>query len=138
MRRIILFRNFLTGRYGNDQLNFFIMILSLVCGVMTFFTYGIADAVLSLLQLLLLVIWVLRAFSRNHYNRGAENQKFLRFWFSVKKAFKGIPAFFKRLADRKHKYFRCERCKSRLRVPRGRGNITVTCPRCKHKFDKKS
>lgn len=133
-----MFRNFLMGRYGNDQLNFFIMIMSLAFGISTFFTYGIADAVLSLLQLLLLVIWVLRAFSRNHYKRSIENQKFLRCWLSVKKAFKGATAFFKRLADRKHKYFKCEKCKSRLRVPRGRGNITVTCPRCKHKFDKKS
>ena len=125
------------GRYGNDQLNLALIIASLVCGFLTFFTFGIADAVFSLLQLALLAIWCIRAFSRKHYNRSLENQKFLRIWRAFKEKNKGLFAFFARLADRKHKYFKCPNCKSRLRVPRGRGNITVTCPRCKNKFDKK-
>lgn len=133
-----MFRRFLMGRYGNDQLNSALIITALVCGLLTFFTYGIADAVFSLLQLAFLAIWFIRAFSRNHYNRSLENQKYLRFRNNFKEKNKPLFAFFSRLADRKHKYFKCPNCKSRLRVPRGRGNITVTCPRCKNRFDKKS
>lgn len=36
-----------------------------------------------------------------------------------------------------HKYFLCPNCKQTVRVPRGRGQITITCPKCKQKFDKK-
>ena len=133
-----MFRRFLIGRYGNDQLNFFIMMLSLIVGITGIFLNGIANLILSILQLSLLAVWCMRAFSRNYNSRVRENQSFLRFWMSVKKKFKGISSFFSRLSDRKHKYFKCVNCKSRLRVPRGRGRITVTCPRCKHKFDKKS
>lgn len=133
-----MFRRFLIGRYGNDQLNFFIMMLSLIVGITGIFLNGIANLILSILQLSLLAVWCMRAFSRNYNSRARENQSFLRFWMSVKKKFKGISSFFSRLSDRKHKYFKCVNCKSRLRVPRGRGRITVTCPRCKHKFDKKS
>ncbi len=126
------------GRYGNDQLGFALVLISLVCALVTFFTYGIADLVFSLLQLILLSVWLMRTFSRNIYKRQKENIAFLKFWNDLKKKFSGVTAFFKRLSDRRHRYFKCPKCKSRLRVPRGRGSITVTCPRCKHRFDKKS
>lgn len=132
-----MFRRFMYGRYGVDHLNNAIMIVALAFGISTWFVSGIADAVLSLIQMLLLALWFMRAFSRNIYKRREENNRFLLLWGKLKQRFKGVSAFFSRLADRKHKYFKCEKCKSRLRVPRGRGNITVTCPRCKHKFDKK-
>lgn len=126
------------GRYGNDQLNNAVLIASVVCGLVSIVVSGIADLIFALFQIMLLVLWALRAFSRNHFNRRAENQKFLVFWNKIKQRFSGVSAFFKRLADRQHKYFKCPNCKSRLRVPRGRGSITVTCPRCKNRFDKKS
>ncbi|MBQ4316997.1 MAG: hypothetical protein IJC20_01995 [Clostridia bacterium] len=126
------------GRYGNDQLNFALILASLFCALFTFFTYGIADLVFSLLQIMLLAVWAMRSFSRNIHKRRSENIAFMKFWNKTKTRFSGVTAFFKRVADREHRYFKCPKCASRLRVPRGRGNITVTCPRCSHKFDKKS
>ena len=39
-----------------------------------------------------------------------------------------------KIRDRKtHKYFKCKSCKTVLRVPKGRGKIEVTCPKCKMK-----
>ena len=126
------------GRYGNDQLNNAILIASVVFGLISVAVSGIADLIFGLLQLIALVLWALRAFSKNPYNRRRENDNFLRIWYKAKNRFSGVSGFFKRLGDRQHKYFKCPNCKSRLRVPRGRGNITVTCPRCRNKFDKKS
>ena len=126
------------GRYGNDHLNLFIMLVSLIFGVATFFTYGIGDLIFSMLQLMFLALWLMRAFSRNFYKRRAENMVFLRIWGKVKAFFRPVKGFFARLADRKHRYFKCPKCKSRLRVPRGRGKITITCPKCRNMFDKKS
>lgn len=126
------------GRYGNDQLNIAILVVTLVLGLCSVAARGVVYIIFALLQFSLLAVWALRAFSRNFYNRRKENDVFLRIWNPVKKRFKGVPAFFKRLSDRQHKYFKCPKCKSRLRVPRGRGSITVTCPRCRERFDKKS
>ncbi len=126
------------GRYGNDQLNFAVLVLSLMFSLVSFFTGGAVGLVFWLLQLILIAFWAMRAFSRNIYQRQKENFVFMTFWNKLKKRFSGVTAFFKRLADRKHKYFKCPKCSSRLRVPRGRGSITVTCPRCRHQFDKKS
>ena len=128
----------MVGRYGNDQLNFALILASLFCALFTFFTSGITDLVFSLLQIILLVAWALRSFSRNIHKRRNENIAYLKFVNEVKKRFSGVKAFFKRVADREHRYFKCPKCASRLRVPRGRGNITITCPRCSHRFDKQS
>ena len=133
-----MFRRFFYGRYGNDHLNLVIMVIALVIGVSSVFTHGVTYLIFALLQFCLLCLWFMRFLSKNHYARSNENQKFLHFWGRLREKFKGVRAFFSRLADRDHRYFKCPRCHSRLRVPRGRGNITVTCPRCRHRFDKKS
>jgi len=126
------------GRYGNDQLNIAILVVNIILCFTGMFVTGYVSAIFMLLQFMLLVWWMLRAFSKNIYKRRRENEVFLRFWNPFKKRFRGVGNFFSRLKDRKHKYFKCPLCKSRLRVPRGRGSITVTCPRCKHRFDAKS
>ena len=43
-----------------------------------------------------------------------------------------------RIRDRKHRYFTCPRCHQTVRVPRGKGKIAITCPKCKEKFTKKT
>ena len=44
-----------------------------------------------------------------------------------------------RFKNRKqYKYFRCPSCKAWLRLPRGKGVVTVTCSRCHTSFTQKS
>ncbi len=126
------------GRYGNDHLNLFIVFMALPFGILSMIFGGYTGLAFTLVQFVLLGFWIMRAFSKNIYKRRAENMAFLRIWNKVKGKFSGVSGFFSRLKDRKHKYFKCPQCKSRLRVPRGRGEITITCPRCRHRFDKKS
>lgn len=126
------------GRYGNDQLNNALLIIGVAFGLLSVIFGGIVEWIFMLLQFSFLAVWAMRAFSRNHFKRRTENQMYLVFRGKLNQRFKGVSAFFKRLADREHKYFKCPNCNSRLRVPRGRGMITVTCPRCRTKFDKKS
>ena len=50
-----------------------------------------------------------------------------------------VKAIFNRVKNgKKYRYFTCPQCKKRLRVPRGVGNITITCKGCGNKFDKKA
>ena len=86
--------------------------------------------------LALLILCYFRMFSRNIQARYAENQKFLRWWGPVANRLRGARM---RFADRKiHRYFKCPQCGQRLRVPRGRGKINITCPHCHTQFVRKS
>lgn len=125
-------RNFMMGRYGADQLSFAIIIfyfaLSLtaqLCGWLW----------LSLVSLVLLVILILRMFSRNVTARGKENAVFLRAWRPVQNWFRTQK---KRLSDRTHRYFHCPSCSAMLRVPKGKGKISITCPKCGKDFVRKT
>ena len=40
--------------------------------------------------------------------------------------------------DKEHVYFKCPNCGQQLRVPRGKGKITVTCRSCGASFQEKS
>ena len=118
-------RNFMSGRYGMDKLN------------MAILWAGVASSLLSAIvriQPLNLIFWALsyvlmilaifRILSRNTYKRYQENRKFLQ--------------IFDRLKDREHRYFDCPKCRQMVRVPKGKGKIAITCPRCREKFVRKT
>ena len=110
---------FMSGRYGSDQLNNFLLIFALILLILNLFV----------------IRNIFRTYSRNIYKRRAENDKFLSLIQPVKKRINIIKS---NKNDKMHKYFLCPNCKQTVRVPRGRGQITITCPKCKQKFDKKS
>lgn len=123
-------QRFLYGRYGVDQLSVFILILYIALTVLNIF---IQWPYMFYLYILLLILCYFRIFSRNIYKRRAENQKFMKYYGPVKNWFKDKK---ERFRDRKtHKYFKCPHCGQRLRVPKGKGEITITCKKCSTKFD---
>ena len=132
-----MFRKFFSGRYGNDHLGIILLLISTFFGIVAFFAGGVYSMIFVLLQLIFIALWAMRAFSRNFYARSRENRAVLYLWRPFRNRYIELSKAFGRMKDRKHKYFKCPRCKSRLRVPRGRGEITVTCPRCRYRFDKK-
>ena len=130
---------FLWGRYGIDTLGYGIIILSMALSLASSLTKevsGVVSYILWALSYALLGWAVFRMLSRNISARRLENDKFTRVWKPVKKWFK---LQYNRIKDVKtHRYFSCPNCKNNLRVPKGRGTITITCPVCKTKFDRKS
>lgn len=131
---------FMYGRNGMDQLNralfWAYLALWLVEGVLSATlknraVTAVFQAVLSLLMLLIL----LRLFSRNLYKRRAENQKWVNFAWGLKSRQKNAAA---RHADKDHKYFTCKNCKTICRVPVGKGKIVITCPKCGRQIQAKT
>lgn len=117
------FRNFMSGRYGTDKLNMAILSAGLaVCLVSAFVRNPIVNLLLTAISYGLMIWALFRCFSRNTYRRYQENRKFLQ--------------FFDRLKDREHRYYDCPKCRQVVRVPRGKGRIAITCPRCKERFVK--
>ena len=118
-------RNFMVGRYGTDKLNMVILMAGLaVCLVSPFIHSVKVNLLLTAISYALMFWAVFRSFSRNTYKRYQENRKYLM--------------FVQRLKDREHRYFDCPRCRQQVRVPRGKGKIAITCPKCKEKFIKKT
>lgn len=133
-------QKFMMGRYGVDQMNIGVLIFSMVC---TFTASLTRWLLLSILGTALLAYGVFRMFSRNVSARSKENQKFLVFWNKVKGIWYKIKDWFsgkkRRFADRKtHCCFSCPKCKRKLRVPKGKGKIEISCPICGTKFIKKT
>lgn len=127
-------RQMMIGRYGRDQLNNFLSILCLVFLILNIFIrIRFRTGIFFYLALATLVLLYYRTFSRNYAKRAAENQKFLY----IKEAFFGNFSRKKNeVKDRDHAYFKCPNCKKRLRVPKGKGRISIHCPQCGTDFIK--
>lgn len=118
-------RSFMYGRYGSDRLNMVILCTGLVaCILSSMFRNAGIRTVFWALSYALMFWAIFRALSRNTYKRYQENRKFL--------------LIFDRLKDRNNRYFDCPKCRQTVRVPRGKGKISITCPRCKEKFIRKT
>ena len=123
---------FMYGRYGNDRLNNFILIVVAVLIVTNLFVNSL---VLYILYMILWIVSFWRMFSRNVQKRRAENERFLRIWNPIKNDLKLIKN--KRRDRKTHVYKKCPKCKAVLRLPKQKGKHTVKCPKCSERFEVK-
>ena len=124
-RMAMSLRAFMSGRYGTDRLNMAILIAGLVASILSSVFRGKAVCLIFWLLSYALMIWaIFRMLSRNTYKRYQENRKFLQ--------------LIDRFKDRDNRYFDCPKCRQTVRVPRGKGKISITCPRCREKFVRKT
>lgn len=120
-------RRFFSGRYGTDPLNRFLLYAALGCLLLGWLGGKYLATWMSVFNVLAYVplIWcIVRMYSRNFAARRRENAAYMRFWT--------------RLKDRQNCYFRCPRCNQTVRVPRGKGRISIRCPKCGERFEKKT
>ena len=118
-------RHFMLGRYGADKLNMAILGAGVALSVVVMvISNPLLDGILTLIAYGLMIWAIFRMLSRNTYKRYQENRKYLR--------------FLERIKDREHRYFECPRCHQPVRVPRGKGKIAISCPKCKETFIKKT
>lgn len=134
-------QKFMIGRYGNDQFTLFLSITGLVLSVISnFFRYShktyLVGSVLYFIGAMMILYSVFRSLSKNYEARRKELNWYLRVSEKPKAQVKLLMNV---IRDRKtHKYFRCKECKTVMRVPKGRGKIEITCPKCRAKTIKKS
>ena len=122
----------MAGRYGGDQLNLFLIALYVALYVVFLFTRLL---VLELLGTVVLVVSLFRSLSRNLERRREENARFLQM---VRPLWRTWTTFRARAQDKEHRYFKCPNCGQNMRVPRGKGRITVHCRTCGAAFEEKS
>ncbi len=130
------FRKLMYGRYGYDQLNLFLLSLCLICWILcTFLKNTTVSSILSVLGYVLILFSLFRSFSRNYDRRRSENNKFLSITNPLTRRVRQMRA---QTCDREHKYFRCPNCGQMLRVPKGKGKISISCRNCGTTFQKKT
>lgn len=123
---------FMQGRYGNDQFNRFLMIVTVICFILSLF--GLSP--FYVLGIILFVYAYFRMFSRNIYKRSAENTAYLKYEYKVKQK---ISVLKRDMKQRKtHHIYKCPSCRQKIRIPRGKGKIEIRCPKCGQTFIKRS
>ena len=116
---------FMIGRYGPDHLGVALVILAFILSVLNAFLW---HAPILYLSYFVFVLVIFRMLSRNITRRRAENDRFIRFWWPIKTKIKKIITAIKN--KRKYVYYKCPTCHKKLRVPKGKGKIRITCPVC--------
>ncbi|MBE6089675.1 MAG: hypothetical protein E7206_16920 [Clostridium beijerinckii] len=128
-------RRFMFGRYGGDELSKALLVLSFILLlIMNFVPKDLRF--LTILAYIPAIICMFRIFSRNIYIRRNENYKYLKIKNKIVMWFKNNLNRIKTLKN--YKYYTCSNCKQELRVPRGKGKMSITCPKCKNSFKGKS
>ena len=121
----------LQGRYGVDTLNKDLSWIALILVLL-----GFKIPYLNLLGLIVLAYSYFRIFSKDIQKRSLENYKYIIFRNKVIGPFKTFKLLL--FGDKQSKYYRCPNCRQVVRVPKGRGQIEIHCPKCKHHFIKKT
>lgn len=121
------------GRYGFDDLS---KALSITAIVLMFLGYLPHMQWISVLTWIVLIWSIFRGMSRNIFKRQEELNTYNR----IRKKIADKLSLWKTIwKERKtHVFFKCKNCGAVLRVPKGRGEIIVTCPKCKSKIDRKT
>ena len=125
-------RRMMYGRYGGDQLSWFLLAVYVVLTLLAGLPHM---GILSWLAMAVLLWGFYRTMSRQYDRRRAENARFLAAagpairWYKMRRTIH---------RDKEHRYFKCPNCGQYLRVPRGKGKITVNCRNCGVSFEQTS
>ena len=133
--------NVMRGRYGErgtDEFSRFLTVIAfvLIVASLLFRKVRIVYTVSYWLVLLLLIYSYVRIFSKNIAKRQRENDLYLKFRYNRSAFFAELKR--DRQEKKTHKIFYCPGCRQKVRVPKGKGRISIRCPRCGNEFIKKS
>lgn len=136
---------FFANRYGGDSLNTLLSVISLISLIAAVIAFNAASTTAAtVLGILFFVIAaalfgleLFRTFSKNKSARRAEYE-----WYRSHV----IAPFKKKVSQSKtrrqqsatHRFFKCPKCRQTVRVPKGKGKIKITCPKCGETFIRKS
>lgn len=138
---------FMQGRYGVDGLNRFLSVLCLILIILQLFTRW---PLFWYATLVVIIYMYFRMFSRNISKRYQEGQRFDAFAVKVKGRFQRLwwtithlkeyvaTKNAERARNKGYHIYKCPRCSQKIRIPKGKGHIMVTCPKCRFEFHKKS
>ncbi|KGK89592.1 hypothetical protein [Clostridium sp. HMP27] len=126
-------RRFMIGRNGVDYI-----CIALIVGYMAI-SLIVSITGIKALMIIGYILWgicLFRILSRDIIKRRKENMVFLQWWNKISHKFINKSDEIKSMKT--HRIFKCPNCKLKLRVPKGKGKVTITCSRCKTEFSKRT
>ncbi len=137
---IIKFNNFMythmQGRYityGYDALSKFLLGLTFI---LMFVNIIARSSIIGYIIIALIIYSYYRLLSKNIPQRYKENEQYIRIRNRVVVFFKNFRYNFDQA--RHYHIYRCPSCSQKIRIPRGKGNIMVRCPKCGTEFRKRA
>ncbi len=131
------YAGFMQGRYGErgiDEYGHFLNIVTIVFLLLSMLFRRVG--IFYWIALALIIYDYYRLLSRDFTRRRRENDRYLQIRYN-RGAF--MDDMRRKREDAKvHKIFKCPRCHQKVRVPRGKGRISIRCPKCGEEFVKKS
>ena len=121
-------QKFMRGRYGPDNLYYFLFKVYILMFILNLF---IKSTIIYYLEIILIVIIIYRFLSKKIYDRSKENQLYMKYKKKILKPLKSLKRNYK---DRNEWiYKRCKYCKKLLKLPlpEKRGKKIIKCPKCK-------
>lgn len=122
--------DWMRGRNGSDELGTMCVIVSLILVIINIF---LRTLFLSLVALALMAYACWRMSSKNLEARESENATFVGMFGPLSRWLRNPAAAVGE--SRTYKHLKCPECGQRVRVPRKKGKIRVTCPSCHEKFE---
>ena len=129
---------FMYGRNGVDRLGLTMIWAALLLDIINMLLREkpVVSGITGLVSGVLLFTALFRMFSRNLEKRRAENTRFMeKVWWPISRCMAGKR---QQRMDKEHCYFTCPGCGAVCRVPKGKGRIVITCPRCGNEIHGKS
>lgn len=127
------YQRWMQGRNGQDELSGVLSKIALVCILLSCF---FAQQVFMTVGWVCLILSMFRSFSKNLEKRWKERDGYLALIVKPKVFVERQKL---RWRDRKtHRYYQCPQCNQTVRVPKGKGNIQITCPKCGIHFQKRT
>jgi len=124
-------QSFFINRNGADDFCKFLSVASLI-----FILLGHFQSLLTAIGFSFMIFCLFRMLSRNLYKRSAENDAYLKIRNDISRWFVKKKNHFQQ--QKTHRFYKCPACKKELRVPKGKGKIVITCPKCSEEFIRKS
>lgn len=124
---------FMQGRYGADQFSKFLLVIAMIFTILSLF---IGKYFFYALAIGLLLYSYMRMFSKNYEKRYKENQCYLKYANMLSALWRHKKT---KIEQSMHYHiYKCPKCKQKIRIPRGKGKIAITCPKCHKEFQKRS
>jgi len=126
-------RRFMYGRYGFDHLTQFLLWCAIIVTLI-----GTLSRINALVYLsyIFIIYAVFRVLSKNINRRTQENFKYMGMINPIKNFLRKMKLTIS--GTKTHRYYRCPKCKQTIRIPKGKGKICITCPKCSTEFIKRT
>ena len=126
-------QRFMAGRYGVDKMNQVLSVCSLILIVFGIF---FKVSLLYWVGLAVIIYIYFRMLSKDIPRRYAENQAFLQQYYRLTGWFTGQKQSMER--NKGYRIYKCPQCRQKVRVPKGKGKISIHCPKCSNDFIRRS